>query len=207
MQLAGIPSALHPADYPSRELVSCQPVTPLVLKQLQFLEYYPGYINLDPLQPLPPVDSSSDAWSTPVHIRQLLHRSKFPPTFDLYADPTTTLAPQYHHAADPCSGTTLQSDHVLFFQPPYRMLATAWAQVQPHLPTTSGLWGLVPSSFFQSHIATSPLHICYSHSQINYNHPTHHTQSMAGFTSCLFFIPPHPHQCLCAFIHHSLHTV
>ena len=125
--------------------------------------------------------------------------SPIPPTFDLFADHTNSLCQLYASTNTPFSPVTI-TQHVSFYQPPYTLLSDSWHQILPYLPSTQGLWGLVPTSFFQHNIKPISSHICWCQHQVSYVHPTYMHPPGAPFASTLFFIPPTLSTCQCQYL-------
>ena len=191
----------HPADIPSRSFHNLQDAPRSVQEKLFHIATHPSLLTTH-TQPYDP-DCSRGAWSTPNWLRWYILKAQHPPTFDLFADHTNALAEDFANLEHPFEPQMLDQ-HTTFFQPPYEKLQAAWTACQPHLPTSAGMWGLVPYHFYMEVIVKDyHHHICHSRMQVNYQHPTLHG-SRALFKSTLFYLPaldqdhqPLPTQCHC----------
>ena len=197
IQLAYVPSEWNPADFPSRVLFTFQAIRGEALSRLQEIFRYPSIVNLQPLKVQQPVDYSHGAWSTPPGIREIIASSPHRPTLDLYADCSNAMAMTYCTVHQPLLASQLHREAICFFQPPYHSLETAWHQLQPHLSSIAGMWGLVPQSFFDEFVYDSVPHICAFSAMIDYCHHAIPNTSGANFRSCLFFMSPRNKFCVC----------
>ena len=194
----------HPGDLPSRVCYTLSKVPQVTTELLKHIDSHPALVATEPTPFVQ--DTTRNAWTTPDWIRWLIRKSPHPPTFDLFADSTSALTIHHFSQANPFHPSILDTTHTCFYQPPYKLLDTTWKQCASHLPTTTGLWGLVPSKFFTEVIlAPHSLHICSRAWQVNYSHPNL-PGDRANFTSTLFFVPPqrkstpHTGTCQCNYL-------
>jgi len=169
--IAYTPSEFQPADIPSRLYMQTQPATQHIHLRLEQLHLFPSLIaytkeqceNLTTFHP----DLSPDAWSTPPSIRHIVRTSPIPPTYDLYAEPTTALATQYSTVDNPVLPSTYQQqsptghEHVFWFQPPYSHIHTATHTLALAAPTIT-CWALLPASFMHHFQRAMNKHVCTS---------------------------------------------
>ena len=203
LPLAQIDTKLHPADIPSRTFYSLQPVDSTIQLKIDFLTLFPGHINSNPKISLDLAALHRDAWATPASLRKIILNSPHPPTLDLFADPTTTLTPLYFTMQHPWTPTDFHK-HVLFFQPPYSDILFHWKSLLKFLPSSQGIWGLIPASTFTSLFNYHPYkprgHICHYTLHVDFTHPHYTSPPGAKFDTVIFFISPSK-VCLCPYFH------
>ena len=195
-----INTRFHPADSPSREPLPdfTGPVTPAVMKQLDYIRTHPALLTVEPKAYDP--DLSSNAWATPQWMRKVILRSPVPPTLDLFADQTNALTKNYCSLQQPFTEAVFQHPAVFFYQPPYEMLSDTWPLCRTAIKSMSAqLWGLVPAGFFSSNILPhSTSHCCSTLCHVDYDHTSATHSPGAKFESVLFFFSPSV--CMCKYI-------